>query len=66
MTVHMYNLTKLARIHGDSMCDVDHRDVTIELIGGGVYSYIRILHDEFLLKSILMTTDFKRNLSDRA
>ena len=30
------------------------------LIGGeGVYSYIRVLPDKFLLKSTLMTTDFK-------
>ena len=29
--------------------------------GGGAYSYIRVLPDEFLLKSTVMTTDFKRN-----
>ena len=33
--------------------------------GGGVYSYIRVLPDEFLLKSTVMTTDLKRNLSGR-
>ena len=33
--------------------------------GGGEYSYIRVLPDEFLLKSTLMTTDFKRNLLGR-
>ena len=27
--------------------------------GGGAYSYIRVLPDEFLLKSTVMTTDFK-------
>ena len=31
--------------------------------GGGGYSYIRVLPDEFLLKSTVMTTDFKRNSS---
>ena len=33
--------------------------------GGGAYSYIRVLPDEFLLKSTVMTTDFKRNSSSR-
>ena len=33
--------------------------------GGGAYSYIRVLLDEFLLKSTVMTTDFKRNSSGR-
>ena len=32
---------------------------------GGAYSYIRVLHDEFVLKSTVMTTDFKRNSSGR-
>ena len=32
---------------------------------GGAYSYIRVLPDEFLLKSTVMTTDFKRNSSGR-
>ena len=45
------------------------RAVTKALIGGGgeggAYSYIRVLPDEFLLKSTVMTTDFKRNSSDR-
>ena len=42
------------------------RAVTKALIGGGsAYSYIRVLPDEFLLKSTLMTTDFKRNSSGR-
>ena len=31
--------------------------------GGGEYSYIRVLPDEFLLKLTLMTADFKRNSS---
>ena len=33
--------------------------------GGGEYSYIRVLPDEFLLKLNLMTADFKRNSSGR-
>ena len=33
--------------------------------GGGVYSYIHVLPDEFLLKLTLMTTDFKRNSPGR-
>ena len=43
------------------------RTVTKALIGGGggAYSYIRVLPDEFLLKSTVMTTDFKRNLSGK-
>ena len=43
------------------------RAVTKALIGGGggAYSYICVLPDEFLLKSTVMTTDFKRNSSDR-
>ena len=28
--------------------------------GGGAYSYIRVLPDEFLLKSTVMTTDLKK------
>ena len=44
------------------------RDVTKALIGrggGGRYSYIRVLPDEFLLKSVVITVDFKRNSSGR-
>ena len=44
------------------------RAVTKALIGGGGgggYSYIRVLPDEFLLKSVVITVDFKRNSSDR-
>ena len=42
------------------------RAVTKALIGGGgAYSYIRVLPDEFLLKSIVMSTDFKKNSSGR-
>ena len=33
--------------------------------GGGVYSYIHVLLDEFLLKSVVITVDFKRNSSGR-
>ena len=33
--------------------------------GGGEYSYIRVLPDEFFLKLTLMTADFKRNSSGR-
>ena len=31
----------------------------------GGYSYIRVLPDEFLLKSVVITVDFKRNSSGR-
>ena len=42
------------------------RVVTKALIGGGgVHSYIRVLPDEFLLKSVVITVDFKRNSSGR-
>ena len=38
-----------------------YRAVTKALIGGGgAYSYIRFLPDEFLLKSTVMTTDLYR------
>ena len=46
-------------------CKRTFRAETKALIGGGVYSYIRVLPDEFLLKSTVMTTDFKRNSSGR-
>ena len=47
--------------------EVGRRAETKALIGGGggAYSYIRVLPDEFLLKSTVMTTDFKRNSSGR-
>ena len=43
------------------------RAVTKALIGGGggAYSYIRVLPDKFLLKSVVITVDFKRNSSGR-
>ena len=42
------------------------RAVTKALIGGGGgYSYTRVLTDEFLLKSAVITVDFKRNWSCR-
>ena len=46
---------------------VTSRAVTKALIGGGggAYSYIRVLPDEFLLKSVVITVDFKRNSSGR-
>ena len=44
--------------------DYPSRAVTKALIGGGGgYSYIRIPPDEFLLKSVVITVDFKRNSS---
>ena len=46
--------------------NIKFRAETKALIGGGgAYSYIRVLPDEFLLKSTVMTTDFKRNSSGR-
>ena len=41
------------------------RAVTKALIGGGGggYSYIRVLPDELLLKSVIITVNFKRNSS---
>ena len=50
-----------------NLCDFEDatsRAVTKALIGGA-YSYIRVLPDEFHLKSTVMTTDFKRNSSGR-
>ena len=45
------------------MIELAFKAVTKALIGGGggVYSYIRVLPDEFLLKSVVITVDFKRN-----
>ena len=40
------------------------RAVIKALIEGG-YSYIRVLPDEFLLKSVVIAVDFKRNSSGR-
>ena len=42
-----------------------HRAKTKALIGGGVYSYIHVLPDELLLKSVVIIVDFKRNSSGR-
>ena len=41
------------------------RAVTKALIEGGEDSYIRVLPDEFLLKSVVIRVDFKRNSSGR-
>ena len=42
------------------------RALTKAFIGeGGGYSYIRVLPYEFLLKSVVITVDFKRNSSCR-
>ena len=43
------------------------RVVTRTLIGGGggAYLYIRVLPDEFLLKSVVITVDFKRSSPGR-
>ena len=48
---------------------VEGRAVTRALIvcvgRGGEYSYIRVRPDEFLLKSVVITVDFKRNSPSR-
>ena len=41
------------------------RAETRALIGGIEYSYLRVTSDLFFPKSILITTDFKRNSSGR-
>ena len=41
------------------------RAVTKALIGGGGYSYILVLPDEFFFKSVVIKVDFKRNSSGR-
>ena len=57
--VYELNITMIRNTNG--------RAVTKALIGGGggAYSYICVLLDEFLLKSTVMATDFERNLSGR-
>ena len=37
----------------------------LALIGGGEYSYLLVLPDEFLLKSAVIKVNFKRNSSGR-
>ena len=56
---------KLGLDYSTYLSAVAGRAETKALIGGGAYSYIRVLPDEFLLKSTVMTTDFKRNSSGR-
>ena len=41
------------------------RNWSVNWGGGGAYSYIRILPDEFILKSVIIIADFKRNSSSR-
>ena len=41
------------------------RDRGRSVIGRGGYSYICVLPDEFLLKSVVIKVDFKRNSSGR-
>ena len=41
------------------------RGETRALIGGGEYSYLPVLPDEFLLKSAVIKVNFKRNSSGR-
>ena len=51
---------------GKTLFEILNRGETRALIGGGgEYSYIRVLPDEFLFKLTLMTADFKRNSSGR-
>ena len=38
-------------------CESAGRNLSANWRGGGAYSYIRVLPDEFLLKSTVMTTD---------
>ena len=44
---------------------LDRAETKALIGGGGVYSYIHVLPDEFLLKSVVITVDFKRNSSGR-
>ena len=46
-------------------CDRNRAETKALIGGGGAYMNIRVLPDEFLLKSTVMTTDFKRNSSRR-
>ena len=48
-----------------SICDIGYVETKALIGGGGVYSYVRVLPDEFLLKSVGITVDFKRNSSGR-
>ena len=50
-------------VNHNRLHEVAFSAVTKALIGGGggVHSYIRVLSDEFHLKSIVIRVDFKRN-----
>ena len=47
------------------MNHIDRAETKALIGGGGAYSYIHVLPDEFLLKSVVITVDFKRNSSSR-
>ena len=49
----------------DSIHCLEARVVTKTLTGGSGYSYIRVLPNEFLLKSVVITVDLKRKSSGR-
>ena len=68
MHIERYNRTFYACIHGREFQNKQRagRAVTKALTGGGGgYSHIRVLPDEFLLKSVVITVDFKGNSSGR-
>ena len=67
ITGYLFKKNYLNTLHWvPKIWDVGGRAETKALIGGGgVYSYIRVLPDEFLLKSVVITVDFKRNSSGR-
>ena len=56
---------RLGAVLASCVAEVCRAETKALIGGGGAYSYIRVLPDELLLKSTVMTTDFKRNSSGR-
>lgn len=60
--VHFLNLPDVDII----IIDSEYVEVTMALFGGVArYSYIRVLTEDFFLKSLIIRDDFKRNSSGR-
>ena len=49
--MHVYSAGCIKK--GKTISACNHRRPKIESVGGGAYSYIRVLHCSFLLKSIV-------------
>ena len=61
----MENAHIISEYWDTAWCTCNRGETRALIGGGGEYSYIRALPDEFLLKLTLMTADLKRNSSGR-